>query len=212
MAHSTSYAQLIADVKRWCDHAETDFNTELDQIIGRAQDRLQRDLDLQIWRSLEAITLSSGSSTYDTSGNDWLTIADVYLSDGTPLRPRSWAFVRMFSGTGTPRYFCVREEATLYIAPQPTADTSATCEVMVRQAILDGTNTTNWFTKYAADALLWSSCMEAELFLEAPERAARFEGLYQTALRALIKEHRGHMRRTEYNDPKAVPPAPREVA
>lgn len=212
MAHTTSYSQLVADIKRWCDHEETDFNTEVDQIIERAQDRLQMDLDFAIWRSFNDITLSSGASEYDYSANDWLTITGLFLSNGEPIVPRSMDYCRMFSGSGTPKYYCIKTEGTIYVSPQPSSNTSASVEVMVRQPVLNGSNTTNWFTKYAAGALLYGCLAEAERFLTSPERAAEFEGEYQKHLAAVRNEQRGHMSRTEYNDPKASPPQPAEMA
>jgi len=212
MAHTTSYSQLVADIKRWCDHEETDFNTEVDQIIERAQDRLQMDLDFAIWRTFEAFNLASGTNEYDYSAGDWLTITGIFLSTGEPLLPRSMDYCRMYTGTGTPRYFCIKDEGTIYVTPQPTETTAVTAEVMARQAVLNGVNTTNWFTKYAAGALLYACLTEAESFLTAPELAAQHEGSYQRHLAAVRNEQRGHMSRTEYNDPKASPPQPMELA
>lgn len=210
MAHSTNYATLVADIKAYCDHTETEFNNQIDAILARGQDRLQRALDLEFFRTFEAKTLTAAANTIDISGDNWLVISGAYLtSTAEPIEPRDIMYCRQYNagGTGTPRYYALQTEGTIYLAPSPTSNTGITFEVQARQAVLDGDNTTNWFTKHAADALLYVCLAEAEMFLVAPERKAEFEQMYVAAVQQLRNEFRGSgNRRSQYADAYGVPP------
>jgi hypothetical protein len=53
---------------------------------------------------------------------------------------------------------------------------------------LDDTNQTNWTTRYAPQALLYASLLEAQPFLKQSERIAEFQGLYDRAVGILSSE------------------------
>lgn len=208
MAHSTTFSALLAEIKAYCDHDETEFSAQLDNIIARGQDRVQAALDLDIFRTEEAKTLTASTSTIDISGDDWLVVSDAWISaTGAPIVPRSPAYVRMYSGSGAPLYYCRTDEDTITLAPSPTTDTALKFEVQVRQPVLNGSNETNWFTKHAAAPLLYSCLVEAEMFLVDPSRKQEFEQMYAAAIRQVQVELRASgMKRGQFNDAIGIPP------
>jgi hypothetical protein len=212
MAHSTNFADLTQYIKDETDHdGDTEFATMIDDIIARGQDRLQIALDLEFFRSFEDVTMTAAATT--VTAGDWLTISDAYITaTNAPLERMSFTFVRMYGGTGTPQYWARKTETAIAVAPSPSTNTGLTFEVQARQPVLNGSNTTNWFTKNAAIALELSCLIEAERFLSAPERKAELERDFVAAVQQVRQEQADHVRRESYSRNVGSPQQPTELA
>jgi hypothetical protein len=194
MANTTDYDTLVADIKRETEDDSPEHLEVLDGNIARGQDRLQRDLDLTIFRSFTTAALTSGSNEY-THPSTWLDIRSIQVTvGGDPIEKRSLDFCRMMTGSGTPRFYARLDADTIYFAPQPDAATSCIFQVVNREAALTSAATTNWFTTHAADCLLLACLIESERFLKGNTRLAQFKTEYMERLTGLRGELRGLMR------------------
>ena len=99
-----------------------------------------------------------------------------------------------------PRYFANFNDTTLYVAPTP--DQAYVMELGYQGKInpLSNTNTTNWYTENASDALLYGSLSEANLFTKNMEDYNIYKQKYVESVAAINNEAR-RRRRTDYKFP-----------
>jgi hypothetical protein len=81
---------------------------------------------------------------------------------------------------------------------------------MVRPIPLSASNTTNWLTANAADALLYASLIESESFLISPERVSEFTGRYASLVGPLRAFWRQESQQSDY-DPLEPTPQPHQT-
>jgi hypothetical protein len=193
MAYTTTYADLVADLQDIVDSDNPEFVAEIPNIIARAQDIVQRDLGLDIWRTYPLPTVATVISTPTVARQaTWLDVRSIFIaSTGSPLEKRTIDWVRMYgSATGTPRYWAEMSDSVIRLAPIPSAVLTLEFDVIARHAPLAGGNQTNWFTQHAADLLLLQSLIGAEMYIDSPERTAQFMQAYQLLIGSAIKELR----------------------
>ena len=203
-----TYSSLKTDIQTWAENTGTDFNAQLDTFIGNTQERLSRDIDpvgfnQNVTSSMSVgdrfITLPSAIEpmlinyfNIIVSGNrQFLEIKPIeYLQEYWPNA----------SITSTPVYFANFDDNTLYVAPTP--DSAYTMELGYQGRInpLSNTNTTNWYTENAPDALLYGSLSEANLFTKNMEDYNIYNKKYVESVTAINNEAR-RRRRTDYKFP-----------
>lgn len=191
MAASTTYSTLVADIYRETEDDSPEFIAELPGILARVQDRLQRDLDLDMWHVTDTDTFTSGATTF-TIDSTWLRVDEIFItSTGVPLERRDIAFLKFMTGNGTPRYYNRDSETAIAIAPSPSANTAVTIEGIKRMAAISSASPTNWLTNNAADLYLLAALAESERFLKSYERAADYEAQYKARLMEVKRELEG---------------------
>lgn len=192
MAYSVTYETLVAEILGFVDEGDGDeFMDALDGIIRRAQDQVQRDLDLSIWRTFVNHHFSANSNVL-ARDPEWLRVLSLYLPDeGAFVERRSYDYVRAYGGTGVPRCYAEKSETELYVAPKPINNVNVEIETHKRLPALSDENPENWITRNCADLLLLQCLIGAENWLIAPERVKEFAGLYQLALQGARHELRG---------------------
>jgi hypothetical protein len=102
--------------------------------------------------------------------------------------------------TDEPRYFANFDDSTLYVAPTPDAAYVMELGYQGRINPLSNTNTTNWYTENASDALLYGSLSEANLFTKNMEDYNIYNKKYVESVTAINNEAR-RRRRTDYKFP-----------
>ena len=204
-----TYSSLKNDIQVWAENTGTDFTAQLDTFIGNTQQKLSRDIDPTGFNQNVTSSMSVGDrfitlpsavepmllnylNIIDSSGNRvFLEIKPIeYLQEYWPNA----------SITSQPRYFANFNDTTLYVAPTP--DSSYTMELGYQGRInpLSNTNTTNWYTDNAPDALLYGSLSEANLFTKNMEDYNIYNKKYVESVTAINNEAR-RRRRTDYKFP-----------
>jgi hypothetical protein len=188
---TTTYDELLDLLGTYVEDDSTEFASHVQGFINRAEERVLRDVDLEIWNvtTSASTNASEGSLVKSFSG---APVNDIWFSTtGEHAERRSMAFIRAYGSTGIPKYF--HEDATMiYWAPVPDDSYVYSITYYARPSSLTSSNQTNWLTDNLADLLLWASLVECEAFLLAPERVQEFEGKYQQVLgptRAFWREH-----------------------
>lgn len=205
MAYTTSYDDLVADLQDITESDEPEFVAEIPNIIARAQDVVQRDLGLEIWRTFPTVATVNGVNTI-TRQASWLQVHSISIpSLGSYPEQRKLDFLRMYgTSSGTPKYWAEVSETSIQLAPTPNAVLSLSVEVLERLPALADGNQTNWITTHAGDLLLLQALIGAEMYQSSQARVAEFQGAYQILLASAVKELR-IQERSGYSPTRAAP-------
>ena len=194
MSYSTNYPSLRAELQTYVEDNSAEYQAQLDNIIQRGSDNLQRALDLDFWR--EQILDHIPFNKREFARPDCIRIRSIFLVDAADfLLPRSYDFCRMHNGRGLPRFWCERNPTTIYVSPTSDQNYTIEYELLTRLPALGVTNPTNWLTDNVADMLLLSCLAESEQFLAAPERVGEFVNTLQMKVQ-MYQAHRGGARRS----------------
>ena len=203
MAFTTNYSELVARLQSHMEDDNADFVAELPAIINRAELRIVRDLNLEIFKETEATTIAANgtmATPTDSVRVEWLRTAS-----GRTLQRRSHDYVVEFGGTGAPLYFCEEQDGDVVrVAPAPTSSTNAETRFIKRPAALSADNLTNWITDHTADLLHFAALVECVHYLIEPERVTEFEAAYQSRLVVVRRELRG-LEAADYGEVERTP-------
>ena len=92
------------------------------------------------------------------------------------------------TSTGTPKYYAYFDNSTIYVAPTPSANTPVEISYRRRLDALSSSNTSNWLTTDAYDALLYACLIEASHYNRNDKLLQYHSGLYQKAVQDVNKE------------------------
>jgi hypothetical protein len=175
---SYTFAELKTAVASYeLGNDEALFTAQLPNFIRQAEERILKGVQLLIFRknSAPTVTLDDPEVTLPA---DFL--APVYLalvSDGdfAVLEQKDTSFIKQYwpdpTATSVPRYYALRDQDTLLLAPTPSAAFVADLQYLYRPASLadgaDGGST--WLSTNAPAAMLYGTLMEAAVFLKEPE-------------------------------------------
>lgn len=195
MAYTTSYDTLVADLQDIVDSNNAEFVAQIPSIIARAQDNVQRDLGLEMWRSLVPASTVSLQATM-TRNQGWLEVRSMFIpSLGRYLEKRKLDYVRMYGTTqSSPKYWAEESETQFRLAPIPDGIYTLDIEVLLRLPNLGPSNQTNWLTTHVGDILLLACLIGSELYLMSSERVAEFKAFYDSLLSAAVRELRDQER------------------
>lgn len=195
-SYSPTYSELVLEIQDICENTNSEFISNIPRFIKRAQDTVQRDIGLEIWRDYEVSTISTAAYT---RSQDWLVVRSLYLpASNRFLEKRHLDYVRQYGGSsGTPKVWAEDQETTLLVAPAPSSSLSIRVEFMKRlTALAASSNETNWVTRNAGDLLLMQALINAFTYEVAPERAAQIMGMYQAVLPVAQSELRAGERKS----------------
>lgn len=189
-----TYSSLLSGIQQWAWDESVELSGQLVTVVENGQLRLRRDLPVIAFDSTRTGTFS-GSAVLALPD---LWTADryftVYVSGSTSgaLERKTLTYVSEYwpnsSTTGTARYYAQKGPVSLLVAPCPVS--GATYEHGFRQQLpfLSSTNTSNWYTSNAQDALLQACLVEASRFKQDQGLLERTEAAYQVSLTGISKE------------------------
>jgi hypothetical protein len=218
-----TYNFLLAGIQNFLEDNDAELTASVPDVINLAEIRLVRDLDLSIFRRINAaLTLTIGNPVGikpTISGPDLLVATKgIWLTGGTIvgnkfLEERSYEFLIDYNSgaaNGIPKYFAEIDEGNWYFAVPPLAAYVVHLRYLSRPNPLTVANQTNWLSTYASDLLFKASLAEAEKFLKADERSVMWSNDYNDQLpqarRELVSKFSNQVDRVGAT---AVPQAPR---
>ena len=211
----TTYAELTTQILNYTE-TSTDVltSTITDDFIEHTENRLLRDLDLDVFKSHQYSTLTAdspflslpGGTTPEPTSLATIRTVMVYSSASAArdfLEQRDVSFMNEYwpirTDTGTPKYWAWWDENTIYLAPTPSSALYVELGITRLPTRLSSCNTTAWLGNNAPVALLYGSLAEAFKFLKGPaEMLQLYEQSYQRAIQELMIEQQGRHRRDEY--------------
>lgn len=194
MGYKLTYSQLVDEVQSIVDSTNDEFVSNLPKIIARAHDQVQRDLDLEIWRTFATPNITNSIIVREPN---WLKVLSINIpSLGAFLGRRSLDYVRACgSTTGVPRYWADRSESEIMVAPAPDVPYVSEIEVMTRLESPSESLEETWILRNCADLMLLQTLIGSEVYLVGAERVAEFASLYKIVVASAIDELRGSGRR-----------------
>jgi len=204
-----TYSELITNIR---NYMETSSNVLSDSVIDTfillTENKILRDIDLEIFRQSSTTTLSA-NDPYLVMPTDILTHRYMLIFDAsnneTFLNFRDVSFVKEYwensSETGTPKYYAVWNENTFRLAPTPATALTVELGYIRKPAGLSSANPTTWLSTNAPEALLYGCLVQAYSYTKGPlEMLGYFSNSYKEALAGLGLEQQGRRRRDEYRD------------
>ena len=201
----TTYSELVTQIR---DYTETDDNvltdTRINDMIEHAEERIFRDVDLDVFRQTKYATLP-GTSLTDFS---LIRYFMIYPGSGTQtrtlLQKKDVSFMNEFhpvrETTGTPKFYALWDHDTVYLAPTPDAAYKIELAFNSQPTGLSSSNTTSWIGTNAPRTLLYGCLVEAFKFLKHPDMVQMYEQSYNQSMQTLVAEEMGRGRRDEYMD------------
>lgn len=207
MAIQYTYAELVTAIKTFAEDTSTDFVSQIDDFIAKAESRLLKDLDLEMFEQWLSVTIS-GSSRSVPKGSDVIYVNDLFIrtpadQNWIEVPRRAFGYCVLYAPSetteGVPRYFSDFDEDTIYVVPTPDQAYSggnAKIRATIRPTGLATGNTTTWLGNYQAD-MLFNACMiEAYVYLKHTAKMKEAASLYQSLIPAVQKEIEQSVRRT----------------
>jgi hypothetical protein len=194
MAEAMNYTSLVSDIQAYAERSDDEFIAQVPRFIMLAENRLASNI-----RGLGYLRNVTGNLT---NGNPQLakparwretaSFAIVTSAGRVWLKPRTYEFCRAYcpdpAVTGQPKYYSDYGYEHFLFAATPDTDYAIELNYYERPEPLDASNQTSWTTQYAPQLILYASLMEAQPYLQRPERYAEFKNLYEEAAGLISSE------------------------
>ena len=191
---SFTLAQLKTAIQDYTDNSETSFVTHLPDFIKGAEERIFKNVDLEVFRK--------NVSSAVTSGDKFLSVPDDYLASFSLqittsnfqdfLLQKDVNFLQEAystgASTGTPRYYAVYDINNFIIAPTPNSAYTVELHYYYRPASLTAgaDSGTTWLSENSPYALLYGSLIESYIYMKGePEIITMYENRFTEQLTRL---------------------------
>ena len=211
----TTFVELQTQIRDYTE-ATTDVLTDVivNDFIEHAEDRIFREVDLDVFRSYQTASLTVGNPFVAVPGinitqDAFTRSVQIYTAGGTPTREyliqKDVTFMNEYwpnrDSTGKPKYYANWDQDRLYLAPTPNSAYKIELALNKQPTGLSASNTTTWVSTNAPKVLLYACLVEAYRFLKGPDNMLQYyEQGYQQALQGLQFEQQGRRRRDEHYD------------
>lgn len=193
MAIITNYATLQTAIADYLNRS--DLTTFLPNFTQNAESTLYKTLRIRAMENTFTSGFSGGTVPVPTSPV-YVELKYAWI-DGAPITMLTRVSAQQIyqlapnrsAGGSKPKYIAV-EASNFIFAPYPAGTLSLSGVYYGRLTALSASNTTNWFTTYAPDLLLYGSLLEAEPFLANDPRIQVWRALYARAYAAVESEEK----------------------
>ena len=190
----TTYAELKQNIKDFMEDDGTEFSNEIDKFIDLAELRISRDIITPEFKR-KVTSAFSANDPFLTMPTDLVTLEHLQVINSnvrTLLLLKSDEFITEYwpnrTSTGIPKYYTYFDTSTIYVAPTPSSNLSLELSYKRRLPALSSSNTSNWTSINAADALLYACLIEASVFNRNYNLQDRYTAMYQQAVKAVNNE------------------------
>ena len=206
---ATTYSDRRTDIQTWMKNTGTDFTNQLDTFINNTEQRLLREIDPEAF-TFNSFTTLDANNQYMNNPGDLLIIKNLAVFNGNDkvfLEMKTDEYISEYwpdsTQTGFPKYFANFDDDTTILAPTPDQAYTVYMQYIARNQNLSNTNTTNWLTEFADDALLYGCLAEASIFTKNEIDYPLYDKRYQEIVAGLNNQAR-RRRRTDYKFPASV--------
>lgn len=202
-----TYNELVDNIRAFTEiDANAMSNANINTFILMTENRILRDIDLDVFKLEASANLSQGNK-FLTAPSDILTHRYMMIQsdENIFLEFRDTSFMKEYwpdgAETGEPRYYSVWDQNTFYIAPTPDQNYYVELGYIYKPAQLSSTNQTTWVSINAPEALLYGCLAQAYSFTKGPgDMLQYFDNAYKQAIQGLGIEQQGRRRRDESRD------------
>ena len=182
---SFTYAELKQAIQDYTENDETTFVNNLPVFIRQAEERILKNVQLNLFRKNVNGTMTSGNK-YLAVPSDFLAPFSLSFIDSNSehkfLLFKDVDYVQSFNPnpatTGDPRFYAVFDVDNFILGPTPNASSSVELHYFYRPLSLTaGSDTgTTWLSENAELAMLYGSLIEAYTFMKGEQD---MQALYQ---------------------------------
>ena len=191
---SFTYSSLKTAIEDYTENTETTFVTHMDDFIRLSEERILKNVQLQLFRKNTTGTMTS-SNQYLAMPSDFLAPFSLSITSSsvkTFLQFKDVNYVQSFnpnsSTTGTPRYYAIFDITNFIIGPTPDSGYTSELHYFYRPASLTaaGDSGTTWLSENATLALLYGCLTEAYTYMKGEQDLmAEYEKRFGEAMVAL---------------------------
>tara|TARA_R100001530_G_scaffold93983_1_gene65232 strand:- start:1437 stop:2078 length:642 start_codon:yes stop_codon:yes gene_type:complete len=167
-----TFTTLKSAIQDYTNNTESTFVSNLDEFIVTTEDRIQKLVELPIFRKNVTASLTSGNQ-YLTMPADFLAPYSLAVDDSgyEYLNFKDVTFIRssypVASATGIPKYYAIYDENSFIIAPTPSSGFTVELHYQYKPASISTTGSgTSWLGTNAHDCLLYGCLVEAYTFMK----------------------------------------------
>src|SRR5574343_1543144 len=186
-----TYDSLVADIQTYCERSDDPFVAQIPNFIALAENRLASEVKPLGFVRVVTGTINSSILAKPIRWRATKNFMVTVNGSNEFLFERSYEYCRTYAPTattGVPRYYSNYDYEHFFIAPAPNSTYTFELSYYERPNPLSDTQQTSWTTQYAPQLLLYASLLEAMPFLKTSERLPEFQGLFDRALAAIMRE------------------------
>ena len=197
MAASLTYDTLLTQIPGYLERPDAALLAQLPTIVMLAENRLAVDMKQQGFQTVVSGTFTIGAlGAIIPKPAFWRETISFNFKDPvvgwTMIRLRSLEYLKNFwpvvSSVNPPRFYADYNFQNFLVAPTPDAAYPFELVYYARLDPLDASNQTNWLTANAPQCLLYACILEAQLWLKNSQKAAEWQGHYDTSKAGLLQE------------------------
>ena len=201
-----TFATLKTAIQDYTDNAETTFVNNLTRFILNAEERILKEVQLDVFRQNSQGT-TTASQKFLSKPSDFLapfSLSVVNSSSNEFLLYKHITFLQDFtpdpSTTGVPAYYGDWNDTTFLLAPTPNDALTMELHYFFRPTSISSTaDGTSWLGDNAELALLYASLVEAYTFMKGePELLTFYNNRYLESLQGLKRLGEGQQTTEEY--------------
>ena len=201
-----TFSTLKTAIQDYTDNAETTFVNNLTRFILNAEERILKEVQLDVFRRNSQGTTTS-SQKFISKPSDFLapfSLSVVNVSDNEFLLYKHVTFLQDFTPdpttTGVPLYYGDWNDTTILLAPTPSTALTMELHYFFRPtSISSPSDGTSWLGDNAELALLYASLVEAYTFMKGEADLLTFyNNRYFEALQGLKRLGEGQQTTEEY--------------
>jgi hypothetical protein len=171
---SFTYSSLKTAIQDYTENTETSFVAHMDDFIKLSEERILKNVQLQLFRKNVTGTMTS-SNQYLAAPSDFLAPFSLSITSSSVkdfLQYKDVNFVQSFNpnsaATGTPRYYALFDITNFIIGPTPDSEYITEMHYFYRPASLTaaGDSGTTWLSENATLALLYGCLTEAYTYMK----------------------------------------------
>jgi hypothetical protein len=167
-----TFTTLKSAIQDYTNNTESTFVSNLDEFIVVTEDRIQKLVELPIFKKNVTASLTSGnqyltmpsdflapySLAVDNSGYEYLNFKDVtFIRSSYPVA----------TTTGVPKYYAIYDENSFIVAPTPSSSFGVELNYSYKPtSITTASSGTSWLGTNATDCLLYGCLVEAYTFMK----------------------------------------------
>ena len=191
---SFTFDSLKQAIQDYTENTETTFVNNLPIFIRAAEERILKNVQLNLFMRNQQGTMTSGNK-FLGAPSDFLAPFSLTLTSNSEkefLEFKDLSYIESFhpddTVTGKPRYYAQFDVGNFILAPTPNANYAVEVQYLFRPASLTsgaGTGTT-WLSENAELTLLYGTLVEAYTFMKGePDIMANYDKRFQEAVMGL---------------------------
>mgnify|MGYP003127444903 FL=1 len=213
---SFTYDQLKQAIQDYTENTETTFVTNLPVFIRAAEERILKNIQLDLFRRNQTANLTA-NNPYLNCPSDFLAPFSLSFTNASNekvfVEYKDVSFVQTYNPnvatTGSPQYYAQFDVSNFIVAPTPPSNLVVELHYLYRPASLtqgSGSGTT-WISTNGELALLYGSLMEAYLFMKGEQDImATYDKRFQESMLGVKLSGEAEETTQEYRVGKVIRP------